>query len=135
MVYFSKYPTGHDTGTQVAFEYARQWLQNGYAISPYSLPLEEKVFIPRHEPFEGLFGVFDDSLPEGWGHLLTDRLLLKNGKNPYEIDCLNRLSIVGDSGMGALSYRPVHDLGEVGEVLDYDRMARECKKSSGNRFF
>lgn len=60
----------------MAFEYARQWLQNGYAISPYSLQLEEKVFIPRHEPFEGLFGVFDDSLPEGWGHLLTDRLLL-----------------------------------------------------------
>lgn len=112
----------------VAFEYDRQWLQDGYAISPYSLPLEEKVFIPRYDPFEGLFGVFDDSLPDGWGRLLTDRLLLKNGENPYEIDCLNRLSIVGDSGMGVLSYHPVHDLGEAGEILDYDRMARECKK-------
>lgn len=30
--------------------------------------------------------------------------------------------------MGALSYHPVHDPGEAGEILDYDRMARECKK-------
>lgn len=70
----------------VAFEYDGQWLRDGYAISPYSLPLEEKVFIPRHDPFEGLLGVFDDSLPDGWGRLLTDRLLLKNGENPYAID-------------------------------------------------
>lgn len=51
----------------VACEYDRQWLQDGYAISPYSLPLEEKVFIPRYDLFEDLFGVFDDSLPDGWG--------------------------------------------------------------------
>ena len=55
--------------------------------------------------------------------------------NPYAIDCLNRLSIVGDSSMGALSNRPVHESGEVGEIVDYARMAKECRKSSGNRFF
>lgn len=30
--------------------------------------------------------------------------------------------------MGVLSYHPVHDLGEAGEIFDYERMARECKK-------
>lgn len=47
-----------------AFEYDEWWLQNGFAISPFSLPLEKKVFIPKTDPFDGLFGVFADSLPD-----------------------------------------------------------------------
>ena len=30
-----------------AFEYSDEWLMNGYSISPFSLPLEKKVFIPK----------------------------------------------------------------------------------------
>ena len=62
----------------VAFEYDLDWLNNGFSISPFSLPLIKKVFIPKYEPFDGLFGVFNDSLPDGWGRLLVDRLFLKN---------------------------------------------------------
>ena len=58
----------------VAFEYDLDWLNNGFSISPFSLPLIKKVFIPKYEPFDGLFGVFNDSLPDGWGRLLVDRL-------------------------------------------------------------
>ena len=56
-----------------AFEYDSDWLIDGFSISPFSLPLEKKVFIPKIDPFEGLFGVFSDSLPDGWGRLLVDR--------------------------------------------------------------
>lgn len=52
---------------QVAFEYDREWLKDGFSISPFSLPLEQRVFIPGIEPFGGLFGIFSDSLPDGWG--------------------------------------------------------------------
>lgn len=31
----------------------------------------------------------------------------KNGINPYDIGSLERLAIVGASGMGALTYQPV----------------------------
>ena len=62
----------------VAFEYDSDWLNNGFSISPFSLPLIKKVFIPKYDPFGGLFGVFNDSLPDGWGRLLVDRLFLKN---------------------------------------------------------
>ena len=62
----------------VAFEYDSDWLSTGFSISPFSLPLQKKVYLPKFEPFEGLFGVFNDSLPDGWGRLLVDRLLLKN---------------------------------------------------------
>lgn len=62
---------------QAAFEYDKDGLADGFSISPFSLPLEKKVFIPKIDPFEGLFGVFADSLPDGWGRLLVDRLMKK----------------------------------------------------------
>ena len=74
-----------------AFEYDSDWLKNGFAINPLSLPLEKRVFIPkRYETFDGLFGVFADSLPDGWGRLLVDRMLLGNGINPEQITALQR---------------------------------------------
>lgn len=86
---------------RAAFEYSREWINDGFSINPFSLPLERRVFIPGIEPFEGLYGVFADSLPDGWGHLLVDRLLLKKNMSPFEIDSMQRLAIVGASGMGA----------------------------------
>ena len=58
-----------------AFEYDNDWLKNGFAISPFSLPLEKRVFIPNIDPFDGMFGVFADSLPDGWGRFLVDRFI------------------------------------------------------------
>lgn len=112
----------------VAFEYDNDWIASGFSISPFSLPLQKKVFIPKYEPFEGLFGVFNDSLPDGWGRLLVDRLLLKNKINPSEIDNLNRLAVVQESGMGALSYKPEHKFETSKEESDYDKLAAECSK-------
>lgn len=112
----------------VAFEYDSDWLINGFSISPFSLPLIKKVFIPKYEPFDGLFGVFNDSLPDGWGRLLVDRLFLKNKINPVEIDNLNRLAVVQESGMGALTYKPEHEFETENVVSDLDILAQECSK-------
>ena len=112
----------------VAFEYDSEWLNNGFSISPFSLPLIKKVFIPKYDPFGGLFGVFNDSLPDGWGRLLVDRLFLKNKINPNEIDNLNRLAVVQESGMGALTYKPEHRFESGNNISDYDILAQECSK-------
>lgn len=112
----------------VAFEYDNEWLATGFSISPFSLPLQKKVYLPKFEPFEGLFGVFNDSLPDGWGRLLVDRLLLKNKINPSEIDNLNRLAVVQESGMGALTYNPGHKFETQEQESDYDKLAQECSK-------
>lgn len=112
----------------VAFEYDSDWLNNGFSISPFSLPLIKKVFIPKYEPFDGLFGVFNDSLPDGWGRLLVDRLFLKNKINPAEIDNLNRLAVVQESGMGALTYKPEHKFETENAVSDLDILSQECSK-------
>jgi len=65
--------------------------------------------LPKRDPFNGLFGVFNDSLPDGWGNLIIDRFLLKQNINSAEINVLNRLAMVGDLGMGALTYEPEHN--------------------------
>ncbi len=111
-----------------AFEYDDKWLLEGFSISPFSLPLMKKVFIPKIDPFEGLFGVFSDSLPDGWGRLLVDRMLSSQGINPREINPLNRLAIVGESGMGALTYRPEHNFQIKEDEKDYDKLAKACKE-------
>ena len=110
----------------VAFSYTDNWLTEGFSISPISLPLAKKVYVPKYEPFDGLYGVFADSLPDGWGRLLVDRMLRENGLNPWELNELERLAIVGESGMGALSYRPVYELNTHTSFLDYDSLAEAC---------
>ena len=113
----------------VAFEYDSNWITNGFSISPFSLPLKKQVFIPRIDPFDGLYGVFSDSLPDGWGRLLVDRMLNSQNINPREISQIDRLAIVGETGMGALSYKPEYNLLEEKDCQeDYDNLALSCKK-------
>lgn len=115
----------------IAFEYDKNWISNGFSISPITLPLEPKVFIQKIEPFNGLFGVFNDTLPDGWGRLLVDRMLLKEKINPLEFDNLNRLAIISDLGLGALSYKPNHEFNEKQnedeKVYNLDNLSKECK--------
>ena len=37
----------------IAFQYDEKWLKNGFNISPFSLPLEDRVFINRKDIFGG----------------------------------------------------------------------------------
>ena len=108
----------------VAFEYDNEWLNNGFSISPYSLPLKKQVFIPKIGPFDGLYGIFSDSLPDGWGRLLVDRMLNSQNINPREINVIDRPAIVGETGMGALSYKPEYNLLKNNNYQeDYDSLA------------
>ena len=59
---------------KVVFQYDDSWLEQGFSISPFSLPLENQVFVATKDYFDGLFGVFADSLPDHWGRLLFKRL-------------------------------------------------------------
>ncbi len=111
-----------------AFEYDREWLMEGFSISPFSLPLKAGVFIPKIDPFDGVFGIFSDSMPDGWGRLLVDRFLLSKGINPREIGILDRLAIVGNSGMGALTYEPDKHFEQSYTDMSLDEIANECSR-------
>ena len=71
--------------------------------------------------------MFADSLPDGWGRLLVDRMLRKEGMNPVKVDALNRLAIVGSSGMGALTYYPENKLVSDDKDVSLDDLAKGCE--------
>lgn len=111
---------------RIFFEYFPEFLKTGLELSPYKLPLKSGVFQCTEDIFEGLFGVFNDSLPDGWGRLLIDRKLMHLGQDPSSLTPLDRLRFVGSRGMGALSYEP-----ELGQALpqvthDLDQIADEA---------
>ena len=110
-----------------AFQYSKDWLSSGFSISPVSLPLKDTIFYPRNDNFDGLFGVFDDSLPDGWGRLLTDRKLIHLGIDPGQINVLHRLAFIGENGKGALSYQPVIEFSREESGLSLDEIAHECQ--------
>jgi serine/threonine-protein kinase HipA len=89
-----------------AFEYSPSALESRLAISPFRARLAQGVIMAPRSPFEGLHGVFADSLPDGWGRLLVDRQILRTGGNPATMTPIDRLAIVGSHGMGALTYAP-----------------------------
>lgn len=91
---------------QIFFEYDAAFIKTGLELSPFKLPLKAGVIESSDRTFEGLFGVFNDSLPDGWGRLLLDRKLMNAGLNPGTLSPLDRLCFVGTLGMGALSYEP-----------------------------
>jgi serine/threonine-protein kinase HipA len=91
---------------QVLFEYDASFIASGIEISPIKLPLRPGVAIADTTIFDGLFGVFNDSLPDGWGRLLLDRTVEKYGIHRRQLNPLDRLAYVGRRGMGALSYEP-----------------------------
>jgi len=111
---------------KIIFEFSPDFLGTGLNISPFKLPLKSGVFTCEDQIFEGLFGVFNDSLPDGWGRLLLDRKLMSLGINPRFITPIDRLKYVGTHGMGALQYKPeILGLSAI-ENITLDLIADEC---------
>ena len=105
-----------------AFQYDKEWLVSGFSISPLDLPLKSDLFIAQPEPFWGNFGIFEDSLPDGYGRYLLHRMLKKQGIDDSTLTPLQRLSIVGTSGMGALSFIPESYVGEEKALPELDSL-------------
>ena len=112
----------------IYFEYDEDFVQNGVEISPFKLPLRNGVVELPSDPFEGLAGVFSDSLPDGWGRLLFDRMMRSQRISPSQISSLDRLAYVGLNGMGALVYEPDSSPPIIQEFIDLDHLATQTEK-------
>lgn len=92
----------------IAFEYSEDALARGLELSALRLPLKGPRLrrgFPDHQLW--LPGPVYDSLPDGWGMLLMDRLFKRRGLNPAHIGPLERLAYIGPHAMGAMSFEPV----------------------------
>ncbi len=111
---------------KIFFEYEASFLQTGLRLSPFKLPLRPGVIACEDYVFDGLFGVFNDSLPDGWGRLLVDRKLMQLGIQPASMTPLDRLRFVGNRGMGALFYEPEIALANREYHDDLDNIHSKC---------
>lgn len=120
---------------KIFFEYNQDFINTGLELSPFKLPLKPGIVTNTNFIFDGLFGLFNDSLPDGWGRLLMDRKLINLGINPGALSPLDRLCFVGRHGMGALLYEPdkgpqkesKKSINEIDNDIDLDKIADEIK--------
>ncbi len=114
---------------QVFFEYDEAFVQTGLNLSPFRLPFNSELFEHMDVKFGPLPGLFDDSLPDGWGLLLMDRHFRKLGLIPQTLSPLDRLSFLGSRTMGALTYFPPQDLDEIDtEIFQLHDLALQSEK-------
>ena len=111
---------------QVLFEYDAAFLGSKLPLSPFKLPLTPGVTVGQPDVFDGLMGVFDDSLPDGWGRLLIDRRAAELGLSPGSLSPLDRLTLVGARAMGALVYEPETAI-EDPTIVKLSELARETE--------
>jgi serine/threonine-protein kinase HipA len=115
-------------GYNIYFEYHDTFIDLKLNISPVKLPLETGLQTFNPSLFEGLSGVFNDSLPDGWGRLLLDRFLRSKNVLPSEFSPLDRLAHVGLSGLGALIYEPDHSEDKSNDELNLDALANQIQE-------
>ena len=109
------------------FESDAEFLASPLWLSPFKLPPTPGVHEHKDRSFGPVFGVFDDSMPDGWGLLLMDRYFRQRGVAPEGMSVLDRLSYMGNHAMGALTYHPSMEDGESStELLDLHGLAGEA---------
>ena len=113
----------------IYFKYYQEFLKRGLEISPIKLKLNTDINKANELPFEGLFGVFADSLPDGWGKLLLDRALAARGISIADLSQLDRLAYIGSQGMGALIYKPEIAIDNADQFkIELDEIAKATKQ-------
>ena len=100
-----------DSGPAVRFEYDGDFVDSGVGIEPAPLEMKRgrRIYsFPDDSPrtFRGLPGMLVDCLPDKFGTSLLDRWFAEQGKNPADINIVERLLYMADRGMGALSFQP-----------------------------
>lgn len=113
-------------GRTMAFEYDSSWMSHGFSISPIELPLKAGVFMSRPEPFNGNFGVFEDSMPDGYGRWLLHKTFLREGVDDRDLGVIDRLSLVGNGGMGGLCYQPEIETPSEERITDMDLLQQKA---------
>jgi serine/threonine-protein kinase HipA len=109
----------------IFFRYDSAFIKRKIELSPFKLKLNNETKKGNASPFEGLFGVFADSLPDGWGRLLVDRAIAAKGIDSNDFSMLDRLALVGKNGPGALIYQPSSEATiESDNIIELDKIAK-----------
>ena len=124
----------------VYFEYDKEFKTSNLEISPLKLPLSLNGVYTNNEDryFEGLAGVFHDTLPDKFGTKVIERYFESKNIPPHELTVIQKLMFVGDKSIGAITYKPVaHKIEEEknNELIELQNFYENAKKIiSGDAF-
>ena len=112
------------SGRDTAFEYDADFKASGLNPSPFRLPVKNGMAVYDFSGGMETFGMFEDSLPDGWGRRLVDAAFRKEeGRIPTVME---RLAMVGGGGMGALVYEPADERSAAETTWDFDALVKSA---------
>ena len=122
-----------DDGTP-KFAYYPDFRKSQLEISPFKMPLSIGSVMTFSElarkSFQGLPGIFADSLPDSFGNKIIENYFrIRYGKKgKTNLSPVEKLLYVGNRGMGALEYRPAHKIDETNDGIDLAKLVDASRK-------
>ena len=107
-------------GRSILFKYSDAYLETGENLSPNQLKFDDNPQTTKEKVFNGLFGVFADSLPDAWGYLLIKKRLSADRIAIESLNALDHLTFSGKNSMGALQYKPSVELEQEAMEINLD---------------
>lgn len=115
-------------GRSILFKYSDAYLEAGENLSPNQLKFDDNPQTTKEKAFNGLFGVFADSLPDAWGYLLIKKRLSADRIAIESLNALDHLTFAGKNSMGALQYRPSVELEQEAIEINLDKLNNNISK-------
>jgi serine/threonine-protein kinase HipA len=126
-----------DSDIAVSFEYDKNFLKSKIELSPFKMPLSDRIYIfpelAHIEAFHGIPGLFADSLPDRFGNAIIDKWLADHGRSPESFTAIERLCYTGKRGMGALEYVPSTRPDFTNNKIDVTEMTNLASEILSNR--
>ena len=131
-------PTSEGTALEWAPEALGSGEETGANLAVRQAPLLPGVHRVGARRPDALPGFLADSLPDAWGRLLTDRAARRQGLDPRALRGVDRLLLIGDRGVGALTFAPAVDLTVESEAertagVDLDALAAATRDTLSGR--
>ena len=128
-----------DFGSYYQFQYDADFVRSGIQIAPIMMPLSTDIYkaslfdLPKGT-FNGLPGVFADSLPDSFGNALIDKWMDEQKIPKSIVSTLDRLAYVGKRGMGALTYEPCKGPNaDKPSVIEMRQLVEEARRALNGR--
>ncbi|EDM44637.1 hypothetical protein SCB49_13735 [unidentified eubacterium SCB49] len=124
----------NETKNTSTFEYAASFIKSGLELSPIINPTSKKIIAATQshddnndssilfDTNKGLPLFISDSLPDKFGTALFSKYLEKEGRNYRDLTPLEKLSYIGDRGMGALEFRPAKHEQNSAQLLNLKKL-------------
>lgn len=120
------------------FQYSEDALAKIEEPSPILMPKEERIFETNrnHINFHNLPYLLSDSMPDDFGNIMMKEWLKQKNLAFNDINPVDRLTYIGQRGMGALEYEPFNHLRnsnreiDVSELLEVAKNVLEGKKET-----